>query len=335
MHSPLRLLFWALLSICSSLASVRAENVAPDDQNYATPAEEALINDGYIFFPPKKIMSRAPRGGPASKNNSYSSEQSQEIAQALRTLGLPPPDSLAIEAPRDEVQNKLESQGLQPQGESNVAGTGETPAASTEALTPPPPPPPYVRKAAVEPSETSDFAEVPTSEPNVTLADTPQNNAPGLIQQQLVTIETQQPNLVLERATGSVADEVRVPETETFEPVEDLEQTFGTASVPQDTIKKDTLGHALTPTPDDVPKIVVGRPQTDSPTVVELPITTADALAVADSKESPREVGPQDDPISALKNLKTISADTGKYANTAQELPNLSDVSVCETNRGT
>ena len=74
---------------------VRAQEVSEDPSQYATPAQERLIHQGYIFYPAKRIRP-ATKNEADSSTNAYSNKQVEEIARALEQLGLTPTKELKV-----------------------------------------------------------------------------------------------------------------------------------------------------------------------------------------------------------------------------------------------
>ena len=78
--------FVVALLICTLCAELSyAQTTEPESTNYATPEEERLIDQGHIFYPPKKIR---PKKAAAPDEPSYNAEERRLIDEALVLLGL-------------------------------------------------------------------------------------------------------------------------------------------------------------------------------------------------------------------------------------------------------
>jgi hypothetical protein len=76
----------AALLICIMCAGLaRAQTTETQSTDYATPEEERLIEQGHIFYPPKKIR---PKKAAARDKPRYNSEEQRLINEALTLLGL-------------------------------------------------------------------------------------------------------------------------------------------------------------------------------------------------------------------------------------------------------
>ena len=79
--------------LCAGFA--RAQTTENQSTDYATPEEERLIEQGHIFYPPKKIR---PKKAAARDEPRYNSEEQRLINEALTLLGLVKKEDISRES---------------------------------------------------------------------------------------------------------------------------------------------------------------------------------------------------------------------------------------------